>query len=109
MDRRKFLTMFAAGSVGMTVADKIGFLSELKNWVLSPKKTIFIPPEPKIEWQPWDGPWDGPWQPMMITYTGLLPNTVVAASYKNGVWTFDDPEHVTKMWSTGTWKQSPIF
>ncbi len=49
MNRRKFLTMFAMGSVGMTAADKLGYLEELKNWVLSPSKTIFIPSEPKIE------------------------------------------------------------
>ena len=47
VDRRRFLSMFAAGSAGMAAADKIGFFEELKKWVLSPSKTILIP-EPKI-------------------------------------------------------------
>jgi hypothetical protein len=46
IDRRKFFSMFAAGAVGMSVADKVGFFDELKNWTLSPSKSIFIPAEP---------------------------------------------------------------
>jgi len=47
-DRRKFLKLFAAGSAGLTVAGQIALADDIKNWMLSPQKTIFIPPEKKI-------------------------------------------------------------
>lgn len=48
VDRRKFLSMFAAGAVGMTVADKLGLFNDIQKWVLSPSKTIFIPPTVQV-------------------------------------------------------------
>ena len=47
-DRRKFFKLFAAGAAGLTVAGKIALAEDIQNWMLSPQKTIFIPPEPKI-------------------------------------------------------------
>lgn len=44
MDRRGFLKLFAAASVGVPVAQHMGLLEHLTSWVLGPKKTIFIPP-----------------------------------------------------------------
>lgn len=52
MDRRKFFQNFFAASVGMTAAAKLGLAEDIANWMLSPQKTIFIPPEAKVvvEW-----------------------------------------------------------
>lgn len=52
-DRRKFLKLFAAGSAGLTVAGKLALADDIKNWMLSPQKTIFIPPEKKVEVLEW--------------------------------------------------------
>jgi hypothetical protein len=53
VDRRKFLSMFATGSIGMTVANKIELFNDMKNWVLSPSKTIFIPPALSTDYRWW--------------------------------------------------------
>jgi hypothetical protein len=49
MNRRAFLTAFAAASAGMAVAEKAGFFEEFLKWWQGPEKTIFIPPAKKIE------------------------------------------------------------
>lgn len=57
-DRRKFFKLFAAGAAGLTVAGKMALAEDIQNWMLSPQKTIFIPPPQKIEVV----------QPMMFNY-----------------------------------------
>lgn len=43
LDRRGFLKLFSTASVGVPVAQHLGLLAELSEWVLGPQKTIFIP------------------------------------------------------------------
>jgi hypothetical protein len=63
VDRRKFLSMFAAGSVGMSVVDKVDLLADMSKWVLSPSKTIFIPPPlSEIRFDYFETPVYGKWE-----------------------------------------------
>lgn len=48
LDRRKFFKLFSAGAAGLTVGAQLALAEDIKNWMLSPQKTIFIPPEPKL-------------------------------------------------------------
>lgn len=48
LDRRKFFKLFSAGAAGLTVAGKLALAEDIKDWMLSPQKTIFIPPPAKV-------------------------------------------------------------
>ena len=47
-DRRRFLQLFTAGAVGLVAAEQLALATDIKDWMLSPSKTLFIPPEAKV-------------------------------------------------------------
>lgn len=51
--RRDFLRAFAVASVGIPVAQKLGFLEEFKKWWFSNKTIISVPAVVGVDVSPW--------------------------------------------------------